>query len=61
MARRTRGRSKALTRTALVVGLLAVIVYWRSIPSWLWTLVAGVVVVAVVYIGLGWVGRGRRR
>jgi Na+-transporting NADH:ubiquinone oxidoreductase subunit NqrB len=57
--RRTRNRT--LTRTALVVGVLAVLVYRKSIPSWAWTLVVAVIVVAVVYIGLGWVGRGRRR
>jgi hypothetical protein len=61
MARRGAYRSKTLSRTAIVVGILAVIVYRKSIPSWLWTLVVGVIVVAVVYIGLGWVGRGRRR
>jgi hypothetical protein len=44
----------------LLLALLAVIVYHKSIPSWVWTLAVGILVVAVVYYMLGLLRRGRR-
>jgi hypothetical protein len=43
----------------VVVAVLAVIVYRNQIPSWVWTLVVGVLVVYGVFRVLS--GRGRRR
>jgi O-antigen/teichoic acid export membrane protein len=44
----------------MLLALLAVIVYHKSIPSWVWTLVVGILVVAVVYYLLAGARRGRR-
>jgi O-antigen/teichoic acid export membrane protein len=56
-----RGLRRFLPRGGwLLLAVLAMLVYWESIPPWMWTLVAGVVVVAVVYYWLGF-RRGRRR
>jgi O-antigen/teichoic acid export membrane protein len=44
----------------MLLALLAVIVYHKSIPSWVWTLVVGILVVAAVYYALGVLRRGRR-
>ncbi|HVQ96279.1 MAG TPA: hypothetical protein VMU51_35000 [Mycobacteriales bacterium] len=41
----------------IVIAILAVIVYARAIPSWVWTLVVGVLVVYAVFRVLA----GRRR
>ena len=58
---RRRGLARLVPRGAgLLLALLAILVYRESIPSWLWTLVAGIAVVAVVYYWLGFL-RGRRR
>jgi hypothetical protein len=45
----------------LLLAVLAVIVYRKSIPSWIWTLVVGVLVVAAVYYALGLLRRSRSR
>jgi O-antigen/teichoic acid export membrane protein len=55
------GQRRLLRRGAwLLLAVLAVLAYQESIPSWAWTLVAGVVVVAVVYYWMGF-RRGRRK
>jgi Kef-type K+ transport system membrane component KefB len=57
-----RGRQRRFMRPAawLLLAVLAVLAYQESIPPWVWTFVAAVVVVAVVYYWLGFL-RGRRR
>jgi O-antigen/teichoic acid export membrane protein len=59
---RSRGRLAPRRRGLLLalLAVLAVLVYRESVPAWVWTLVAGIVVVTVVYYWLG-VLRGRRR
>jgi hypothetical protein len=44
----------------MLLALLVVIVFHKSIPSWVWTLVVGILVVAAVYYVLGATRRGRR-
>jgi len=60
--KRRRGISRFLPRGGwlLLLALLVVLAYRDSIPPEVWTLAAGVVVVAVVYYWLGFT-RGRRR
>jgi hypothetical protein len=43
-----------------LLAVLAVLVLRESIPTWMWTFTAGIVVVTVVYYWLGFLG-GRRR
>jgi hypothetical protein len=43
-----------------LLAVLAVLVFRESIPTWMWTLATGIVVVTAVYYWLGFLG-GRRR
>jgi O-antigen/teichoic acid export membrane protein len=58
---RRRGLRRFVPRGGgLLLAVLAVLVYREAIPTWVWTLAAGIIVVAVVYYWLGFL-RGRRR
>jgi hypothetical protein len=57
------GSRPVLRRRGLLLALLvvlAVLVFRESIPTWIPTFMAGIVVVAVVYYWLGFLGRRRR-
>jgi O-antigen/teichoic acid export membrane protein len=58
--RRRRGLTRFLRGWWVLIAVLALLVYYRSIPPWVWTLTVGAVVVAVVYYWLGFL-RGRRK
>jgi len=58
-ARVRRGVARFVPRGGgLLLAVLALLVYRKSIPSWVWTLAAGIIVVALVYY---WLGLFRRR
>jgi hypothetical protein len=59
--RRRSGLGRLLPRGVwLLLAVLAILVYRESIPSWVWSLAAGIVVVAAVCYWLGF-PRGRRK
>ena len=60
-AQRRRGLGRLVPRGGwLLLVVLAVLVYRESLPTWVWTLSAGIVVVAAVYYWLGFLRRRRK-
>ena len=60
MSRSRRARPVPRGFLFALLAVLAVLVFRKAVPPWMWTLTAGAVVVAAVYYWLGFLG-GRRR